>query len=1178
MNLFRKVVASITLAALVITTGATGTSAYTNDELVAANGLAAAGVINDNSANPAGYNFASTILRNESAKIAVNLDSGVSMKKTCDDSFADVSATTPNDWTCGYAEALLDAGKVSANTNFNPLSNLTKAEATKMMLEAAGCTDVYTNADKWQAETVAFAAENDIVSSFTDYNTPATRAFVFTVAYNAMNSCPIADVECDETMAALGLCEVEVVDPADPTEPTEPTKPSEPSNEGASISLSPETPVDGNVAANTPRTALLAFDVTAGEEDLTLDEIDLKYTGLSESKNVTDLSIYLVNDKVSRWTDKTFDSENEKELSFEKNTVIKAGETKTLVVTSYLTWGNLNETHQVTITRLSSKAWDLSWTPLVWASLNPVSVTNKGELEFSNDTASEKVVIWEEISLAGFTLEETSKKEAVIVKSITFTVSGSVDWEDDIADLKLLADGKEIPVDLMVNSDDEIIADLNYEIAADDKIDFELKGVVTGSVGKTIEVVLASGKTAGHEINDIYAIGADNKVAVSTKIDASRTPDIADSQTIEWSEINVSFDKSETDEAKPDSEDVLVGTLKISADVNDYTVNKLKVTVKNTTSSIGVTNIVTKLELWWSDSDAEYVIGTTNNASSTSTWVDYIFKDIDLIDGEVVLPLTVNISDSTSNNWIDLEFDVKFTEIEDEEQDVKYSSTDELNSVLSSNSFDTKTISVETATFSITSTEVNTRKLVLGNGVDAVVYKGKINVGDADNVTIKDFKLTNSGSSFSGILLSNANPVATFKDIIDTATLNIGWQTFKWDINSKDIKFSWINAELKAGLDNVEVLATVVLKNNDKIKNNDTLSMILDTANLELKDSAGDSLVSANVTTTQANNTQVFTNLLDKGTLTIKIKSDVNNDDNLENTVLAWTSSVTLAELDIEAEYEDIKVKELAITLSWTKNFSNTLTNVKLVNVANNSVIADGAVISYSSPNTIVTFKNDFVIADESNSMDVELVADLNKITGKWGETSAEAGDLKVTSVTVANASDIKWVQSNDDITWGDLSLSADSNLEMISIVPTILRFSLVQSLSNGSAKFKIRADSGDNTIGNWDDKPEVTLTKLTFAELSGTADSYKIYKEWEASVQISPTSTGSSIVFSSFGTMDVKFDNEQTYVLVPTGTKDKTYSPVLSGDVAEYSVNTSPATNSSTKLDSEISLGSKTY
>jgi len=581
MNLFRKVVASITLAALVVSTGASSVSAYTNQDVMYANGLAANGIINDQSANPADYNFASLLLRSEAAKIAVNLDSDVTMKTTCDNSFADVTATTPNTWVCGYAEALLDAGKVSANTNFNPLSNLTKSEATKMFMEAAGCTDVYTDVANWQAETVAFAADNGIVDSFTDYNTPATRAFVFGVAYNAMNTCPVsdtADLECDETMAALGLCDIADNSNEDTTtdDNSNEDTTTNTSNENAMVELSPETPVDGSIAAGTPRTTVLAVNVTAGDTDLTLSKASLKYTGLSTATNVGELAIYLGNDKVSKGSNKTFDSDNEKDLSFEKDTVIPAGQTKTLFITSTIAGGNANESHQVTLVNIETKDGDLVGTPLVGATLNPILVNNKAELELTDDTASENVTIGEEVKLAGFRLEETTNKEDALLKSVTITVSGSVDAENDIADLKLLADGVEIASNLTVNSDDEIIADLDYIIPADEKIDFELRGVVTGSVNDTIEMVFPN------PTEDIYAVGDSTNVATTITISSS---DIADAKTIDGSEVNVSFDKSDIDEAKPNAEKVAVGTLKISTDSSDYTVNKLTVTVKNTATN-----------------------------------------------------------------------------------------------------------------------------------------------------------------------------------------------------------------------------------------------------------------------------------------------------------------------------------------------------------------------------------------------------------------------------------------------------------------------------------------------------------------------------------------------------------------------------------------------------------------
>jgi hypothetical protein len=90
--------------------------------------------------------------------------------------------------------------------------------------------------------------------------------------------------------------------------------------------------------------------------------------------------------------------------------------------------------------------------------------------------------------------------------------------------------------------------------------------------------------------------------------------------------------------------------------------------------------------------------------------------------------------------------------------------------ILSSNSFD-KTVSIESASFTLTNTEVNERNLVLGNGVETVVYKGKISVGDSDTVTLKDIDFDYGyGHSLSG--------KATLKNIIDNATLNIGGITF----------------------------------------------------------------------------------------------------------------------------------------------------------------------------------------------------------------------------------------------------------------------------------------------------------------------------------------------------------------------------------------------------------------
>jgi len=181
----------------------------------------------------------------------------------------------------------------------------------------------------------------------------------------------------------------------------------------------------------------------------------------------------------------------------------------------------------------------------------------------------------------------------------------------------------------------------------------------------------------------------------------------------------------------------------------------------------------------------------------------------------------------------------------------------------------------------------------------------------------------------------------------------------------------------------------------------------MDVNQLDVEDSAGDDLVSGNVTTTNANTHIATTNLLDRGTFSISILNEADNDDNLENTVLAGSSNVTIAELEMEAEYEDTKVKEIAFDFGYGTDFSNTLDNVKLVNVDNGSTIVDGGIVTYESSHTIVTFKNDFVVSDADNLISAELVSDLNTITGEGDATSATSGDMTLVAVT-ADKSDIK--------------------------------------------------------------------------------------------------------------------------------------------------------------------------
>ena len=186
MSLIKKTTASFAIVALASGLFANGASAYSTADVDAANRLADAGVIVKQS-NPADYQLDRNVLRQEIAAVARGI-AKIEKKATCSNSFKDVSATKPNTWACFSVEALLDAGLIAKNTNFRPESNITKAESIGMVVKAAYGNEYTVDPSKgdWQKQVVEFAANKGIITSFTDYTTPATRSFIFNAADKAM--------------------------------------------------------------------------------------------------------------------------------------------------------------------------------------------------------------------------------------------------------------------------------------------------------------------------------------------------------------------------------------------------------------------------------------------------------------------------------------------------------------------------------------------------------------------------------------------------------------------------------------------------------------------------------------------------------------------------------------------------------------------------------------------------------------------------------------------------------------------------------------------------------------------------------------------------------------------------------------------------------------------------------
>lgn len=157
---------------------------YSSTEIEAANSLAERWIINNHKEDPKNYNLWDYVLRQEIAAVS-RWVAWLPKKKWCDGIFTDVTAIKPNTWACLSIEVLVDNGLITKNTEFRPEHNITKAETLGMLIRSIGFDYSYDpkNTKSWQEQIVDYAVLKWVIKTkFTDYNTYATRWWVFMIA------------------------------------------------------------------------------------------------------------------------------------------------------------------------------------------------------------------------------------------------------------------------------------------------------------------------------------------------------------------------------------------------------------------------------------------------------------------------------------------------------------------------------------------------------------------------------------------------------------------------------------------------------------------------------------------------------------------------------------------------------------------------------------------------------------------------------------------------------------------------------------------------------------------------------------------------------------------------------------------------------------------------------------
>ena len=439
----RQIVAVLALVAMSMNL-VPSTFAATYTDVSAANKLAEASIINDFSANVAGYRLGDNLLRQEAIGVAgkasgIIPDAPVS-DYVCQNKFSDISEA----WVCRAAELAAKAGITNAaNSTFRPKDNLTRYEAMLFAFRGS-CTDVESPTMTGVAEQAAAAGIISNAASFNG-NAASTRGefFRYVAASLDENECSSED---DNILCVLdpSFCDEE-----DPTDPTDPVKAGE-----VEVSLAKGGLTSGSQIPQTGTIKFAAVDFEAGSEDVTLETVTLSKVALASIPTST--RVWFEKDGKRLSGKAAFSSDGTAVVSFAPAYLVKADSTATLDLYVELSTGT-GEDYQFSGTLSASSAEEINGsfvTPALRTTsytVAPVTIDNSGSGLTTNLTT-------DFVELGRFTVannDGSSETRDVKFQTITLRQLGTGDLSD-LSDVRLERNGVQVSTEVSSNGKDFI--------------------------------------------------------------------------------------------------------------------------------------------------------------------------------------------------------------------------------------------------------------------------------------------------------------------------------------------------------------------------------------------------------------------------------------------------------------------------------------------------------------------------------------------------------------------------------------------------------------------------------------------------------------------------------------------------------------------------------------------------
>ena len=522
-NFSTKLTSTVSMVALLASTMSVSLVAAASEFLPYAEVLADNDVIGVQSTE-AGYRLGATITRAELAKVTANLG-GYVPTDCAGDVFGDVDAGLGD--LCGYIEALAEAGVVStANANYRPAANVTRAEAVKLILGALG--------ESTTEESAGYMDVTDVLGDLAGYINRANELGVVGDATYFRPNASITRGEAFKIAAAAAGLEMDTTNPDEEEEGT-PTPTTTGSTVAGAVTVALEgTAVAQYVPKNASSVKVGTVKLSANAGDVTVQSLTVSRSGLGNAADISSTNGVRASQNgvvISSSADYYNPTSQKATVYFSPALTLKAG-TSTMVDVLVNLSGSENSQHQFTLDAVNTNG-TVTGTPVTLGLLNTTSyVTTTTTASLSsvggNVTPGKTAQLVAKIDI-------TAGGRDTKVLGFTLTRSGSTDFTKRLQNVMVYRNGVAVG-SVAVTGEKLAIYGLTDTLQAGNTQTYELKADV---------LVDANSSTLGYKFDSSTDVSA---TEVSTGYSTMVTINPSGSTiTINFNSVEVTFEKTSTD-------------------------------------------------------------------------------------------------------------------------------------------------------------------------------------------------------------------------------------------------------------------------------------------------------------------------------------------------------------------------------------------------------------------------------------------------------------------------------------------------------------------------------------------------------------------------------------------------------------------------------------------------------